>query len=152
KLTGQQIVDRLLAFPPETRIVLLAPIVHGEVGEFRDVLEKLKREGFVRARVDGEIVELSGQTPLVKLPRGEAHVIEVVIDRLIMREGVRQRLADSVETALKWGGHKLGVLRRVEGVEPERWEEIKYSTDYTNPETGFTLPQLTPKHFSFNSH
>jgi len=152
KLTAQQIVDRILSFPAETRFVVLAPIVHGEVGEFRDVLEKLKREGFVRARVDGEILELSGQTPLVKLTRGQAHVIEAVVDRLVMREGVRQRLADSVDTALKWGGNKLAVLRRVDGAEPEQWETIRYSTDFTNPETGFTLPQLTPKHFSFNSH
>ncbi len=152
KLSSQQIVDRILAFPQETRIVLLAPIVRGEVGEFRDVLEKLKREGFVRARVDGEILELTGQSPLMKLPRGQAHVIEAVIDRLIIRDGLRQRLADSVDTALKWGGHKLGVLRRADGIEPEQWDEVKFSTDFTNPDTGFTLPQLTPKHFSFNSH
>ncbi len=152
KLSAQQIVDRILDYPAESRIVLLAPLVQGEVGEFRDVLEKLKREGFVRARVDGEIVELSGQTPLVKLGRGQAHVIEAVVDRLVIREGLRPRLADSVDTALKWGGRQLMVLRRVEGEEPERWEEIHYSTDFTNPATGFTLPQLTPKHFSFNSH
>ncbi len=163
KLTAQQIVDLLLAYPAESRIVLLAPIVHGEVGEFRDVLEKLKREGFVRARVDGEIVELSGQQPLTKLPRGEQHVIEVVVDRLVIKEGVRQRLADSVETALRWGGNKLTVLRSARKAaslpaakgpekDPEEWEEIRYSTDFTNPKTGFTLPQLTPKHFSFNSH
>ncbi len=89
KLTPQQIVDRILALPAESRIVLLAPIVHGEVGEFRDVLEKLKREGFVRVRVDGEIVELSGQQPLVKLSRGQEHVIEAVVDRLVIREGMR---------------------------------------------------------------
>src|SRR6188768_1210792 len=68
KLSAQQIVDRVLELPVDSRIVLLAPIVHGEIGEFRDVFEKLKREGFVRARVDGEMVELSGQQPLVKLP------------------------------------------------------------------------------------
>src|SRR5262245_34005460 len=105
KLTPQQIVDRILALPAESRIVLLAPIVHGEIGEFRDVLEKLKREGFVRARVDGEIVELSGQQPLTKLSRAEEHVIEAVVDRLVIRDGVRQRLADSVDTALKWGSN-----------------------------------------------
>jgi excinuclease ABC subunit A len=151
KLSPQQIVDRILEYPAESRIVLLAPIVQSEVGEFRDVLEKLKREGFVRARVDGEVIELGRPEP-VRLNKGSAHVIEAVIDRLVIREGVRTRLADSVETALKWGGHKLKVLRRVEGVEPEQWEELKYSTDFSNPETGFTLPQLTPKHFSFNSH
>ena len=85
-----------------------------------------------------------------KLQRGQAHVIEAVIDRLVIRDGLRTRLADSVDTALKWGGHKLVVLRRAEGA--EEWGEIRYSTDFTNPETGFTLPPLTPKHFSFNSH
>src|SRR3982751_5099662 len=121
KLSAQQLVDRLLALPAESRIVLLAPIIHGEVGEFRDVLEKLKREGFVRARVDGEIVELTGQQPLVKLTRGEEHVIEAVVDRLVIREGVRQRLADSVDTALKWGSSKLNLLLREETAAGESW-------------------------------
>jgi excinuclease ABC subunit A len=152
KLSAQQIVDRVLELPVDSRIVLLAPIVHGEIGEFRDVFEKLKREGFVRARVDGEMVELSGQQPLVKLPRGQEHVIEAVVDRLVIKDGLRQRLADSVDTALRWGGNKLTVLLRADHAGEERWEERKYSTDFTNPETGFTLPQLTPKHFSFNSH
>ena len=149
KLTPQLIVDRILEFPAESRLVLLAPIVQSEIGEFRDVLEKLKREGFVRARIDGEIMELSGPEP-VKLSRGDSHVIEAVIDRLVNRDGVRTRLADSVETALKWGGHKLTVLRQLSA--DAKWTEHKFSTDFSNPETGFTLPQLTPKHFSFNSH
>ncbi len=151
KLSAQQIVDRILELPVDSRIVVLAPLVQSEVGEFRDVLEKLKREGFIRARVDGQIIELGGTEPVVKLHRGEAHVIEVVVDRLVIRDGVRTRLADSVDTALKWGGHGLVVLRKVAD-EPEQWEEIRFSTDFTNPDTGFTLPQLTPKHFSFNSH
>jgi excinuclease ABC subunit A len=151
KLTPQLIVDRILAFPAESRIVLLAPIVQSEVGEFRDVLEKLKREGFVRARIDGETVELGGPQP-VKLHKTAAHVIEAVVDRLVVRDGVRTRLADSVDTALKWGGNRLTILQRVDGAEPERWMEHRYSTDFCNPKTGFTLPVLTPKHFSFNSH
>ena len=149
KLTPQLIVDRILEFPQESRIVLLAPIVQSEVGEFRDVLEKLKREGFVRARIDGDIVELGGPQP-VKLQKAETHVIEAVIDRLVNRDGVRTRLADSVDTALKWGGNKMTVLRQLSADEP--WTAHKFSTDFSNPETGFTLPQLTPKHFSFNSH
>jgi excinuclease ABC subunit A len=150
RLSPTEIVDRIMAYPPDTRIILLAPVVHSEVGEFRDVLEKLKREGFVRARVDGEIVELGGSQP-VKLHRGAAHIIEAVVDRLVIREGVRTRLADSVDTALRWAGSRLKVLRRPPG-EGAPSEELKYSTDFSNPETGFTLPQLTPKHFSFNSH
>ncbi len=157
KLSPEQIVDRICAYPPESRIVLLAPIVESEIGEFRDVLEKLKREGFVRVRIDGEIIELGRPEP-IRLSKGEAHVIEVVVDRLVMREGVRTRLADSVDTALKWGGHQLVVLRAnaTTGVANENsanlWDELKYSTDFSNPDTGFTLPRLTPKHFSFNSH
>ena len=154
KMTPQQIVDRILEAPAESRIVVLAPIVQSEVGEFRDVLEKLKREGFVRARVDGEIIELGAPQPL-KLQRGTAHVIEVVVDRLVVREGVRTRLADSVDTALKWGGGKVVVLREETASSEARerkWIETPYSTGFTNPATGYTLPQLTPKHFSFNSH
>jgi len=151
KLSAQQIVDRIVGYPAESRIVVLAPIVQSEVGEFRDVIEKLKREGFVRVRVDGEIIELARSEP-IRLSKGERHVIEVVVDRLVIREGVRTRLADSVDTALKWGGGKVVVLQRVDGVEPEAWEPHRYSTDFSNPETGFTLPELTPKHFSFNSH
>ncbi len=152
KLSPQQIVDLIVAYPAESRIVLLAPIVQSEVGEFRDVLEKLKREGFVRVRIDGEIVELARPEP-IRLSKGEAHVIEVVVDRLVIREGVRTRLADSVDTALKWGGNRLVVLRQLERTADLRtWEELRYSTDFSNPDTGFTLPQLTPKHFSFNSH
>jgi excinuclease ABC subunit A len=149
KLSPQQIVDLIVAYPPESRIVLLAPIVQSEVGEFRDVLEKLKREGFVRVRIDGEIIELARPEP-IRLTKGEAHVIEVVVDRLVIRDGVRTRLADSVDTALKWGGHRLVVLRQREGA--TEWEAVKYSTDFSNPDTGYTLPPLTPKHFSFNSH
>jgi len=145
--TAQQIVDQILAYPEETKVILLAPLVRNEIGEFRDVVEKTRREGFVRIRVDGEIIELGRPEP-IRLKKGERHTIEAVVDRLVIREGLRARLADSVETALKWGGNKLVVLRQVTG----EWEEIRYSTDYGNPETNFSLGQLTPRHFSFNSH
>src|SRR5438105_960537 len=163
--TPQQIVDQILAYPPETKIVVLAPILEKERGEFRDVIEKLRREGFVRARIDGEIVELGRPEP-IRLKKTELHTIEAVVDRLIIRDGVRVRLADSVDTALKWGGNRVVVLRDVEGavpsapktvdatarVPPKKWEPQRYSTDYGNADSGFTLGELTPKHFSFNSH
>src|SRR5438067_4554759 len=163
--TPQQIVDQILAYPPETKIVALAPIVENERGEFRDVIEKLRREGFVRARIDGEILELGRPEP-IRLKKTESHTIEAVVDRLIVRDGVRVRLADSVDTALKWGGNRVVVLRDVEGavpsapktvdatarVPPKKWEPQRYSTDYGNADSGFTLGELTPKHFSFNSH
>jgi len=163
--TPQQIVDQILASPAETKIVVLAPIVENERGEFRDVIEKLRREGFVRARIDGEIIELGRPEP-IRLKKTELHTIEAVVDRLIIRDGVRVRLADSVDTALKWGGNRVVVLRDVEGaapsapgavdatarVPPKKWQLQRYSTDYGNADSGFTLGELTPKHFSFNSH
>ena len=148
--TPQQIVDQILAYEPNSKIILLAPLVQNQSGEFRDVIERLKREGFVRARIDGEIVELDRPDP-IRLKKSERHTIEAVVDRLVVRDGMRVRLTDSVETALKWGGNKIAVLRaRPEG--RESWEESSYSTDYGSAESGFTLGELTPKHFSFNSH
>ncbi len=150
KQTPQQIVDQILGYAPESKIILLAPVVRGQAGEFRDVLDKIKREGFVRARIDGEIVELGRPEP-IRLHKTKCHDIELVVDRLVIREGMRGRLADSVDTALKWGGSRVIVLR-AKPEEPEAWAELKFSTDYCNPETEFVMPQLTPKHFSFNSH
>src|SRR5437588_1584812 len=167
--TPQQIVDQILAYPPETKIVVLAPILEKERGEFRDVIEKLRREGFVRARIDGEIVELGRPEP-IRLKKTESHTIEAVVDRLIVRDGVRVRLADSIDTALKWGGNRVVVLRqqpiivgqgrRLPATESASdalatqsgWEVGRFSTDYGNADSGFTLGELTPKHFSFNSH
>ncbi|MDP9003639.1 MAG: excinuclease ABC subunit UvrA [Verrucomicrobiota bacterium] len=148
--TPQQIVDQILAFPAETKIILLAPLVRNEKGEFRDVMEKIKREGFVRIRIDDEIVELAKPEP-IRLKKTERHTIEAVVDRLVIKEGVRTRLADSVETALKWGGNRLVVLGSEEG-EASKWETVRYTTDYGNAESNFSLGELTPKHFSFNSH
>ena len=111
--TAQQIVDQILAYPAETKIILLAPLVRNESGEFRDVIEKAKREGFVRIRVDGEIIELGRPEP-IRLKKGERHTIEAVVDRLVVRDGIRTRLADSVETALKWGSNRIVVLRERE--------------------------------------
>jgi excinuclease ABC subunit A len=154
--TPQQIVDQILAYPAETKIILLAPLLQNQKGEFRDVIEKVKREGFVRIRIDGEIVELGKPEP-IRLKKTERHTIEAVVDRLIVREGVRTRLADSVETALKWGGNRIVVLRLEEretsnAQREEKWEAVRYTTDYGNAESNFSLGELTPKHFSFNSH
>lgn len=142
----QQIVDQILGYPEETKIVVLAPVVRGQAGEFRDVLDKIRREGFVRARIDNKIVELGAEP--IRLEKNKRHTIEVVVDRLLVREGIRARLADSVEVALRWGENRIAVLQQ----EGEHWSERRYSTDYCNPETDFTLQELTPKHFSFNSH
>jgi excinuclease ABC subunit A len=151
--TPQQIVDQILAYQPGSKIIVLAPLVQNQVGEFRDVIERLKREGFVRARIDGEIVELDRPEP-VRLRKGERHTIEAVVDRLVVRDGVRVRLTDSVETALKWGDNKLSILKekKVSNSESTDWEELRYSTNYSVEGSDFSLGELTPKHFSFNSH
>ncbi|PYL96534.1 MAG: excinuclease ABC subunit UvrA [Verrucomicrobia bacterium] len=158
--TPQQIVDQILAYEPNSKIIVLAPLVQNQSGEFRDVFERLKREGFVRARIDGEIVELDRPEP-VRLKKNERHTIEAVVDRLIVREGIRIRLTDSVETALKWGANKLSILkekkipnaqRSTANVQSEDWEEVRYSTNYSAGDSDFSLDELTPKHFSFNSH
>ncbi len=151
--TTQQIVDQILAYEPASKIVVLAPLIEDEPGEFRDVVEKIKREGFVRVRIDGQIIELD-RSERTRLKKNQPHTIEAVVDRLVVRDGIRVRLADSIETALKWGGNRVVVLcqRRDSATPTGEWQELRYSTDYGNAETGFTLGELTPKHFSFNSH
>ena len=160
--TPQQIVDQILAYEAGSKIIVLAPLIENQLGEFRDVIEKLKREGFVRARIDGQLMELDRPQP-IRLKKTRRHTIEAVVDRLIIRDGIRVRLTDSIETALKLGGNRIGVLREVsktpdvqgsmlKAEHNEIWEELRYSTDFGNAETGFTLGDLTPRHFSFNSH
>ncbi|MBV9489789.1 MAG: excinuclease ABC subunit UvrA, partial [Verrucomicrobia bacterium] len=148
KQTPTQIVDQILTFPEETRVLIIAPVIRNEVGEFRDVLEKIKREGFVRVRIDGEIVELARPEP-IRLSRHTQHTIEVVVDRLVVREGIRPRLADSIDTALRWGNNRVIAARQLPSA--TAWEDVPYSTGYCNPKTDFILPELSPKHFSFNS-
>src|SRR5437763_594004 len=159
--THQQIVDEILTYETGSKIVVLAPVIENQPGEFRDVIEKLKREGFVRARVDGQLIELDRAEP-IRLNKNRRHTIEAVVDRLVIREGIRVRLTDSVEMALKLGGDEMSILRPTRktpdverptsNIESEEWEEQRYSTDYGNTETGFKLGELTPRHFSFNSH
>ncbi len=147
--TPQQIADVVAGWPEGTKFMVLAPLIEGEVGEFRDVIEKARREGFVRLRIDGEMVELGAPDP-IKLEKTKAHVIEAVVDRLTVREEMSQRLADSIAMALRWGTNQLTVIRQ--DADSREWVPERFSTDYCNPETGFTMAKLTPKHFSFNSH
>lgn len=153
--TPQQIVDQILASGQGCKIIILAPLVQNECGEFRDVIEKTRREGFVRLRIDARILELDSPQP-IRLAKDKPHTIEAVVDRLIVQEDIRSRLAESVETALKWGRNNLVVLRQKPALSQaqssEAWEELRYSTDYGNAQTGFRLGELTPRHFSFNSH
>ena len=165
--TTSDIVDKILALPTRTRILLLAPVIREQKGEFRDVIERLAREGFVRARVDRQLVELATNIR-VKLDPKQKHTIEVVVDRLVIDEKIRVRLSDSVETALKWGEGTLLVLHQLpnaaaEGISrsapprpsggsaPEVWTETLHSNRMYSPATGLSFDTLTPKHFSFNS-
>jgi excinuclease ABC subunit A len=160
--TPQQIVDQILTYEPESKIILLAPLIENQPGEFRDVIEKIRREGFVRARIDSQIVELD-RSERIRLNKDKRHTIEAVVDRLVVRDSIRIRLTDSIETALKWGGNHVIVLREISKTPNGRrstlnaesedtWEELPYSTDYGNASTGFRIGELTPRHFSFNSH
>jgi excinuclease ABC subunit A len=154
--TTSDIVDKVLALSPKTRVMLLAPVVRDEKGEFRDVVERLAREGFVRARIDGEFVELTSNVR-VKLDPKQRHTIEVVVDRLVIDEKIRVRLSDSIETALKWGEGRLLVLHQpssggLDGARPsEDWAETLHSNRAYSPATGKSFETPTPKHFSFNS-
>jgi excinuclease ABC subunit A len=148
--TTSDIVDRILSLPAKTRVMLLAPVVTRQKGEFRDVVERLAREGFVRARVDGEIVELAANVR-VKLEAKEKHTIEVVVDRLVMDDRIRVRLGDSVETALKWGEGRLVLLHQSPSTDLGTWTETLHSNRMFSPATGQSFDIPTPKHFSFNS-
>ena len=151
--TTSDIVDKIAALPLKTRVMLLAPVVSDQKGEFRDVIERLSREGFVRARVDGQLVEL-GTNVRIKLDAKQRHTIEAVVDRLVIDDKIRVRLSDSVETALRWGDGRVLVLHQEPGTALEaasQWVETLHSNRNFSPVTGKSFDRLTPKHFSFNS-
>jgi len=152
--TASEIVDKIMALPPRSRLMLLAPVVRRQKGEFRDVIERLAREGFVRARIDGEMVELAANAR-IKLDPKAVHSIDAVVDRLVVEDKIRARLSDSVETALKWGGDTLLALHQPPLDEGTRsaacWTETLHSTRAYSPATGRSFERVTPKHFSFNA-
>jgi excinuclease ABC subunit A len=139
-----QIVNRVLRLDKGTRVMLLAPVVRGRKGEHKDAIDSAKRQGFVRLRVDGEIVDI-GAVP--SLDKNKKHEIEVVVDRLVIKAGIRSRLADSAELALKVGEGLLTVAAQQGG----KWEDHVFSELYACPICGVSLPELTPRMFSFNS-
>jgi len=154
--TTSDIVDKILALPARARVMVLAPVVRAQKGEFRDVVERLAREGFVRARVDGQLVELTNGVR-VKLDAKEKHTIEAVVDRLVIDDKIRVRLGDSVETALKWGEgvlltlHQGAASAQAGAAETGEWTETLHSNRNLSPATGKSYEPLTPKHFSFNA-
>ena len=143
--TVSQMVDQVMALSSELRLMLLAPVVSNRKGEHVQLLENLQRQGFLRARIDGEIYELD-DAPSLDLRR--KHSIEVVVDRFKVREDIQQRLAESFETALHLGDG----LVRVAAMNPdEDFEEITFSANFACPECGYALNELEPRLFSFNS-
>ena len=143
--SSSQITDLILAWPEGTKIEILAPLVRGRKGEFRDLFEAARKQGFARVRVDGESYDLSA---VPKLARRQNHTIAVVVDRLAVRASDRSRLADSIETALKAAEGTVEVLaRRGSGAETA----TVFSERYACPKCGLSLPELEPRQFSFNS-
>ena len=145
------IVDKILTLPAKTRVMILAPVIRRQKGEFRDVFERLAREGYVRVRVDGEMMELGENIQRIKLDKKRYHNIEAVVDRLVMDEKVRTRLGDSVETSLRLGAGVLFTLHQATGADPAAWTETLYSNKMCSPATGKSYDPPTPKHFSFNA-
>ncbi len=139
--TVDQIVDKIMAFEEGAKIQILAPIVRGKKGEHKKELENIKKEGFVRVRVDGELRETSEDIQLAKTFK---HTIEVVVDRIVVREGSQQRLSDSVETALKLSDG-LVVVSLIEG------EDLLFNTRFSCPEHGIGISEMEPRMFSFNA-
>jgi excinuclease ABC subunit A len=151
--TPQQIVDRILELPEGTRFQVLAPVVRGRKGEYEGLLEELSQQGFVRARVDGELIELNQK---VKLARYEQHTIEVIVDRLVQREGIERRLTESLETALRLaeGVAEVELVPREGEAGPdsqETAERLTFSQHMACPECGLSFEELAPRNFSFNS-
>ena len=139
--SAEQIVQAILALKPEERVMILAPVVRGRKGEYRKELEGFARQGFVRARIDGELRNLDEE---IRLDRRKNHTIEVVVDRLLVKAGIAKRLEQSVETALKLA-HGLATVAVVGGA------EHVYSEKLACPDCGTSVPQLEPRSFSFNS-
>ncbi|MDI7253276.1 MAG: excinuclease ABC subunit UvrA, partial [Actinomycetota bacterium] len=139
--TAQQIIEKVSSLEPGTRFSILAPVVRGRKGEYTRLLAEIRAKGFSRARVDGELRELEEE---IRLERYKRHDIEVVVDRLVMKEGVERRLAESLEAALELG--KGTVVISLEG-----GEDRYFSEHFTCPECEVSLPELEPRIFSFNS-
>lgn len=139
--TVEQMVDRIMEYPERTKMQILAPIVSGRKGEHVKVFEKLKQEGYVRIRVDKEMREVTEE---IKLEKNKKHSIEVVIDRIVVKEGMEGRLSDSIETALALGEGKIIV-------DVIGQEEITFSENHACPICGFSIEELEPRLFSFNS-
>ncbi|MEN6356174.1 MAG: excinuclease ABC subunit UvrA [Armatimonadota bacterium] len=139
--TVEQMVDTIMALPEGTKIQVLAPLVRGKKGHYRKLIEDVRKEGFVRVRVDGEMHEVTDD---IEMDRYKQHTIEIVVDRLIVKDGIQKRLNDSVETALKKGN---GVL----GIDVADEEEMIFSENFACTECGISMGEVEPRIFSFNT-
>jgi excinuclease ABC subunit A len=137
----QQVIEQILSLPAETKFMVMAPVVRGRKGEYRELLERLRKDGFIRVQIDGRIYGLEEE---IILDREVRHNIDVVVDRLVMKEGIKRRLADSVETALKLTDGLVSI-QFLDG------KRLNFSTHFSCPDCGISFPKLEPRMFSFNS-
>ena len=138
--TVDQMVDQIMGLEERTKIQLLAPVVKGRKGEHTKLLEKARRSGFVRAKIDGNVYELSEE---IKLEKNIKHLIEIIVDRLVVKPGIEKRLTDSIETVL---GLSEGLLV-VEVV--DNGELLTFSSSYACPDCGISMEEVEPRSFSF---
>ena len=139
--TVDQMVDAVMTLPEGTRIQVLAPVVRGRKGEYAKLIQDARKNGYIRIRIDGEVMEIDDE---IRLDKNRKHTIEIVVDRLIVREGIQKRLTDSIETALNLAGGLLVI--DVMGK-----EELLFSQNYACPDCGISIEELTPRMFSFNN-
>lgn len=137
----EQIVDQVLELPERQRLQILAPIIRKKKGQHKNIIEKVQKDGYVRVRVDGEIYDV---TEVPELSKSKQHTIEVVVDRIVIKEGIRSRLFDSIEAALRIADGYV-VIDTTDG------KELLFSEHYACPVCGFTVPELEPRLFSFNA-
>ncbi|MGR3304350.1 MAG: excinuclease ABC subunit UvrA [Candidatus Scalindua sp.] len=142
--TIEQILHRVSQIPKDTKIMILSPIIKGKKGEHKEIFQKIRRKGFVRVRVDGDIIDASTD---IKLGRYKIHDIDVVVDRLIVKSDIQKRLYDSIRTSLELGEGVVIVAMRKEG----KWEDMVFSEHYSCPSCGIGYEELAPRMFSFNS-
>lgn len=141
--TIDQMLDQILAMEERTKLLIIAQVVRGKKGEHKKVMEHIRHEGYNRVRIDGEIINLD-DVEEIKLEKNKKHTIEVVIDRLVIRDGIRQRLAESMETALQLG-EGVAYVQVVDG------EQLMFSQNFACVDCGISLPEIAPRMFSFNS-
>ena len=141
QMTIQEIVDKMMEFPERTKLQILSPVVRGQKGTHKKLIENIKKEGFVRIRVNGENYEVTDE---IDLSKNKKHNIEVVVDRIVIKDGIESRLTDSIETAVKLSDG-LVIAQIIDG------EDRHYSTNFACPEHGVGIEELSPRMFSFNA-